>query len=337
MTAELGRKPLRTIGLDLGGTKILGVVADEVGAVQAELRRPTPAGSADEALARLVETVAELRAQQGAAANEAVAAVGVGAAGLVDRDGALRFAPNIPALSGTPLRVLLAEATGLPVCVDNDANAAAWGEVVYGAARGLDQVLVVTLGTGIGGGMIIDGKLSRGAHGFAAEIGHMTVVRDGPPCACGGRGHWEAIASGPALARAARERAKAGNAPQLLRLAAGEADKISGFDVGRAAAGGDADASALLDDYAEAVALGLAGLANVLDPERIVIGGGIVQMGALLMDRIRRAFAGHLEGASVRPEISIVGAMLGEKAGAIGAAAQARDLALPRRAGGAEQ
>lgn len=328
--ADAPRTSVLTIGLDIGGTKILGVVADESGAVRAEVRRPTPANDADEVIPVLVEIVTELRKRDDGDSAEEVAAVGVGAAGLVDRDGVVRFAPNIPALNGIPLREILARATGLPVCVDNDANAAAWGEVVHGAARGLQHVLVVTLGTGVGGGLVIDGKLSRGAHGFAAEIGHMTVVRDGPPCACGARGHWEAIASGPALARSARERAEAGKATEVLRLAAGNVGDISGFHIAQAAATGDLDALAILDGYAEAVALGLAGLANVLDPERIVIGGGIVEMGGLLMDRIRSSFAAHMEGATVRPEISIVEATLGECAGAIGAAALARDL-VPRR------
>lgn len=324
MTAAVG---LSTVGLDVGGTKILGVVTDATGAVLVERRRPTPAGPGSDLVGVLAEMTAELRNERDVPGGDpSVAAIGVGVAGLVDRAGVVHYAPNLPAVNGLDMRAALSSATGLPVVVDNDANAAAWGEVVFGAARGLRHVIVVTLGTGIGGGLVVDGALCRGAHGFAAEIGHITVVRDGPLCACGDRGHWEAIASGPALGRLGSDRAKAGQATDVLRRAGGDPQAVTGHDISEAALAGDAEACAILDEYADAVALGLAALANVLDPERIIIGGGVVEIGELLMDRVRAAFLRHLEGAAARPDVPIVPAALGEHAGAIGAAALAREL-----------
>jgi glucokinase len=253
--------------------------------------------------------------------------VGVGAAGLVDLQGRLNYAPNIPNVTDAPLQDVLGAKTGRPVVVDNDANVAALGEVTYGAAKGARDALMVTLGTGIGGGIVLAGEVLRGANGFAGEIGHITVQRGGPVCACGEHGHWESIASGNALGRMARELVAAGRGEAILAAAGGAIDKVTGHEVGAAAATGDADALALLDEYADNIAIGLAALANVLDPERIVISGGIISLGALLFDPLQVAFARHIEGVDYRPAIPIVPATLGVRAGAIGAAVLARRLA----------
>ena len=310
-----------TIGLDIGGTKILGVAVDGTGSVVAERRRNSPEG-----FARVLEVAAEMIAEIGRAAGVMIAGVGVGIAGLVDNDGALRYGPNIPDVVRAPVRAALLSRTGLPVVVDNDANVAAWGEVVLGAAAGVGNVLMVTLGTGIGGGMVLDGRVYRGANGFSGEIGHFTVERDGPMCACGERGHWEAIASGRALGRMAQEEVAAGRGAAMLAVARGDASLVDGHTVAAAAVGGDADALVLLRRYADNIALGLAGLANILDPERIVIAGGLVAMGGLLFEPLCEAFARHVEGVAYRPVIPIVPAALGERAGAIGAALLARSL-----------
>ncbi len=219
-----------------------------------------------------------------------------------------------------PLRDALADATGRMVTVDNDASVATRGEVTYGAATGKRDVVLVTLGTGIGGGFLLDGRMYRGAHNFGAEVGHFTVDINGPLCACGERGHWEAIASGTALGRLARELVSKGGGAALVAAAGGDASAVTGMHVGAAAARGDPDARSLLVQYAENVAVGLAGLANLLDPECIVIAGGLVELGALLFEPLREAFGRHIEGVDYRPAISIVPAMLGERAGAIGAA-----------------
>jgi glucokinase len=307
-----------TIGIDVGGTKVLGVVLDGGGRVVRDVAHASRQG-VEGLVAVLAEVVAEL--------GEDGAPVGVGAAGLVDLDGHLTYAPNIPGVRDAPVRDALADATGREVVVDNDANVAALGEVTYGAASGARDALVVTLGTGIGGGIVLDGRVLRGAHGFAAEIGHVTVDRDGPRCACGEYGHWEAIASGHALGRMARELVRSGGGQAILAAAAGDPERVTGRDVGDAARVGDPEALALLDRYADNVALGLAGLANVLDPERIVVAGGLVALGALLFGPLSAAFAAHLEGVEHRPEVPIVPAALGVRAGAIGAAVLARELA----------
>src|SRR5581483_5778053 len=197
---------------------------------------------------------------------------------------------------------------------------------VHGAARGVTDGLVITLGTGIGGGIIAGGRVYRGAHGFAAEVGHWQFERDGARCACGEPGHWEACASGHALGRLGREAAVNGHAPGLLARAGGDATRITGLDVTAAAQAGEADALAVLDGWAVDVALGFAGLVNILDPELIVVSGGLVDLGDLLLEPLRRAFAGRVEGAAHRPPVPIVPAELGDLAGVVGAAALAREL-----------
>jgi glucokinase len=307
-----------TIGMDIGGTNIRGAIVDASGAVVREIHGHTPRGW-DALSDAILDIVVELRSEP-----PEVAAIGVGIAALVDFDGEVHFAPNLPGLVNLPLQRQLANATGLPVVVDNDSNAAAWGEASSGAAVGVLDCLVITLGTGIGGGIIANGAVYRGGHGFAAEIGHFTVVPDGPRCACGERGHWEAIASGTALGRMAREAAASGVAPTVLGAAGGRVDAITGHHVTRAVLEGAPDARKLLDRYADNVALGLAGLANILDPRRIVVAGGLIELGDLLLEPVRRSFAGRIEGAPYRPSPDIVAAMLGERAGLIGAAALAR-------------
>lgn len=305
-----------TTGLDLGGTKVLGVVLDDDGAILGEQRTDTP----DEGEA-LVEALARM-------ADElpATPAVGVGAAGMVDRDGVVRYAPNVPGLREFPLRARLEAALGRPVVVENDANAAAWGEAAHGAARGWRDALVITLGTGIGGGIITGGRLYRGGNGFAAEIGHFQLVSNGPMCACGEPGHWEAVASGTALGRLARERAEDGLAQAVLELAGSDPAAVTGEHLSQAALAGDGEALGILAEFADLVALGLAGLANILDPEGVVVGGGLVALGETLLAPVRDGFRRHIEAPDHRPEIAVVAAELGERAGAIGAAALAREI-----------
>jgi glucokinase len=308
------------MGVDLGATNVRVAVVDRAGSILGELRDHTGDGGVD-----VVPTTAALVRKLRDEFPD-VTAVGVGAAGLVDREGSVRYAPNIPAFRRTPLRDQLQRAIGLPVVVDNDANAAAWGEIVHGAARGALYALMVTLGSGIGGGIIARGRVIRGAHGFAAEVGHFQIDPNGPMCACGERGHWEAFASGHALGRIGREWAAGGRAPGIVARAGGDPEAVTGVHVGDSAQAGEPDGRALLDEYAELVAVGLAGLANILDPERIVISGGLVELGDTLLTPVRDAFARRIEGVEYRPRIDIVPAALGEQAGVIGAAARARDL-----------
>jgi glucokinase len=309
-----------TFGLDVGGTNVRCGVVDHEGNVLEELREATP-DHGEAVIATMAGLVRRLQA-----VFPGAAAVGAGVAALVDREGWVQYAPNIPGLRRIPLRAALQEQLGLPVVVDNDANAAAWGEVVHGAARGTLYSLVITLGTGIGGGIVARGRVIRGSHGFAAEVGHFQIDPNGPLCACGERGHWEAFASGSALGRMGREWAAAGQAPGVLARAGGDVSAVTGVLVGDSAQAGESDGVALLAEYVDYVAIGLAGLANILDPERIVVSGGLVELGDVLFAPLRLAFANRVEGPEYRPEIAIVPAQLGEQAGMIGAAARARDL-----------
>ncbi len=310
-----------TVGIDLGGTNVRAAVVDGKGQVEVEERAPTPAD-----WPALRATIVELLDRLGGA-RPGVGAVGVGAAGMVDRHGMVHYAPNIPKLIRVPLQALLTEQLDVPVAVDNDANVAALGELRYGAAQGVRHGLVITLGTGIGGGIIHDGRIARGAHGFAAEVGHWQFDPDGPACACGEPGHWEAVASGGGLGALARARAAAGEAPNVLARAGGDLRAVTGVHVGESAAAGDADGRSIVEGYARQVALGFAGLANILDPELIVVSGGLVGLGDVLLKPLRDAFGAHLEGAPYRPEVPIVAAALGDRAGVVGAAALARELA----------
>jgi len=317
-----------TVGVDIGGTKCLAVVLD-AGRITAEAKVPTPrrSGPLLDAIAALVLQVSGAVPPGTASGGAtAAAAVGVGAPGLVDVDGVLRFAPNLPGIVGLGLKAELEARLGVPVQADNDATCAAWGERQMGAARGLDEVLLVTLGTGIGGGIVSGGRIARGANGFAGEIGHMVVDPEGPVCLCGRQGCWERFASGSGLGRLGREAALAGRASRVRDLAGGDPDQVRGEHVTAAAAEGDAEALAVMDRLGWWIAVGLANLANVFDPRAFVLGGGLAGAGEVLLAPVRTAFAEVVGGYGHRPAVEIVPAALGERAGAIGAACLAVDF-----------
>jgi glucokinase len=310
------------IGVDIGGTKILGAVVDPEGRVVDEHRVPSePEWPAMRTA--ILGVVDELRARTGP-----VVALGVGAAGMVDLDGMIHYSPNVPGFRKVAVQDELAGASGLPTVVDNDANTAAYAECRLGVARGMTDAMLITLGTGIGGGVVVNGRVLRGAHGFGAEVGHFQVDPAGPICACGEAGHWEAIASGNALGRMAREVAAGGGARSVLARAGGQVDDIRGQHVSDAARAGEPDALALVDRYAANVAIGLVGLANIFDPAVIAIAGGLVNDGELFLAPIRRHFFGHIEGSHLRPTPEVVQSALGEHAGVIGAALLALDTAV---------
>lgn len=311
-----------TIGLDVGGTKVLGVAIDEGGSVVAEHREPTPRGG-EAVIQAMVETVRRLHSTV-----PRVAALGAGVPGLVDRSGRLRFAPNLPGVVELPVAAMLEQGTGLPARVDNDATCALWGEHEAGVAQGADDVLLVTLGTGIGGGLLLDGRLARGTNGFAGEFGHMVVDADGIACTCGRRGCWERYASGSGLGRLGRDAADAGTGWRMVDLAGGDAGDVRGEHVTAAAAEGDPGALAVVEAFAGWFALGLANLVAVVDVATCVVGGGLVEAGQTLLAPIREAVATRLVGVGHRPDVEVVAASLGEHAGAIGAAHLARE-ALP--------
>jgi glucokinase len=252
-----------------------------------------------------------------------VLAVGVGAAGLIDAgEGVLRFSPNL-AWRDLPIAARVREALGLPCQVDNDANTAAYAEYRFGAGRGYRHMLLVTVGTGIGGGIVSDGRLFRGANGFAAEVGHIIVEPGGPLCGCGNRGCWEQVAAGRAIDRMGREEAREHENSILRRLADGDPEKVTGRLVSEAARRGDDAARHILSEAGRRLGEGIAGLVNVLDPQVVVVGGGAIVAGDLLLEPARASFRDAVEGPEFRPRVPLVAAELGNDAGAVGAAALA--------------
>ena len=310
----------RAIGVDVGGTKTEALRVTDAGQIEARSRLPTPAKDQAATLGTIEQVVEDVL-------TDDVVAVGMGAAGLVDvSTGVLLAAPNI-AWRNVPLRERIAGRFDRPVTVDNDATAAAWAEHLLGAGRGYRHLLFVGVGTGIGGGIVIDGRLTRGAHGLAGEIGHIIVEPGGPVCGCGNRGCWEQVAGGHALARAGARAVLDDPESEIAKLARGDPARATGELVARAAAAGDGAAVAIVAEVGHRLGEGIAGLVNVLDPEAVVVGGGVSELGAPLLDPIRERFLEAVEFAAVRPEVTIVAAALGNDAGAIGAAMLALEAA----------
>lgn len=300
------------VGVDVGGTKIAALRMTVEGAIEAATVIATPASDQDAALPAIETAIASV-------IDDDVVAIGIGMAGLVEAGtGVLLTTPNL-VWRNLPLEAHLHVAFSLPVGVENDATAAAWAERSLGASRDYDDSLFVGVGTGIGGGLVMGGRIVRGAHGLAGEIGHVIVEPDGPVCGCGNRGCWEQVASGLAIARAGARAVADDPGSAIGRLVGGDPRRVTGEIVSRAAREGDVAATGLLAEVGRRLGQGVAGLVNVLDPEIVVIGGGASEAGELLLAPLRAAFLDSLEGADVRPEVPIVAAALGNDAGAIGA------------------
>lgn len=316
-----------TLGIDIGGTKIAGGLVDDSGEVVDCLRRETPGHAIESVENAIVSVVDELCDRARAGSYGEVVAVGVGAAGWVSTDrSTVLFSPHL-AWRNTPLRAHLAHRISLPVWVDNDANAAAWAEYRFGAARGHETAACVTLGTGIGGAVISGGRLQRGAFGIAGEWGHTRVVPDGRRCVCGNRGCWEQYASGRALARAGRELIEVAPAAAsvLLDMVDQDGSRLTGADVTAAALGGDPAAVELVREVGTWLGEGMVTIAMIVDPSVIVVGGGVGALGELLLVPAREQFIAVLPGRGYRPAAEIVQASLGADAGMIGAAELARN------------
>jgi glucokinase len=303
------------VGVDVGGTKVFAGVVSPTGEVTRVVRRSTPGrlatvGATEDAV---VAAVTE------AAAGASLEAVGVSAAGFVDAAAErVAFAPHLP-WRGEPVRARLEERCGVPVVLDNDANAAAWAEYTLGAARDAASAVVVTLGTGIGGGLVLDGRLHRGSGGMAGEFGHAQVVPDGRPCECGGRGCWEQYTSGNALLRHARTGLGTSAGP-LAALCDGDPAAMTGPMVTTAAAAGDDVARHAFEEVGSWLGVGVANLVAALDPEVVVIGGGLVAAGDLLLAPARAALRRSLVGSAYRTVPELRPAALGPEAGMVGAA-----------------
>lgn len=292
------------VGVDVGGTKVLAGLVDAGGEVLRTVRLPS--GGRTSTVAALEETLTE--AVRLVAADASPLGVGLAAAGFVDVGGdSVVFAPHLP-WRDAPVRRRLAERWGLPVALENDATCITWAEVEHGALRGVEQGVVVAVGTGIGGGVVSGGRVVRGATGMAGEFGHARVVPAGRACPCGLEGCWEQYVSGPALVRAAGPAHTDGPAVTAAALA------------------GDASALAAFDEVGTWLGIGVANLVAALDPEVVVVGGGVGRAGELLLEPARRALAGHLVGGAHRQAPKLVQAEFRERAGVIGAAALARRL-----------
>jgi glucokinase len=316
-----------TVGVDIGGTKVLAGVVDGSGHVLAVDQWPTPGHDVQAVEDTIVDLV-----QSFARAHE-IAAVGVGAAGFVDATrSVVMFSPHLN-WRREPLRAKVADRLRVPVVVDNDANVAALAESKFGAGRGHRFVLCVNLGTGIGGALVLDQRVYRGANGMAGEFGHMQVVPQGHRCECGNRGCWEQYASGNALVREARElvRANAPLANHLRDLVGGDADALDGPQITQAASDGDPLSIELISEVGGWLGVGLAGLTAAFDPHCIVIGGGVSAAGDLLIGPTREAFSRSLTGRGHRDEPVITAAHFGPQAGFIGAADMARSAARRSR------
>ncbi|WP_392390988.1 ROK family protein [Nocardioides sp. LHD-245] len=294
------------VGVDVGGTKVLAVRVSATGAVEATATRPMPGVAAGPAA---VEDAVVLAARD-VYGDLAPAGLGVSAAGLVDATGErFLFGAHLP-WRDAPVRQAIADRTGLPVVLDNDANCAAYAELVAGAVRGVRSALLITIGTGIGGAVVIDGRVIRGAHGLAGEFGHMQAVPDGLACECGLRGCWEQYCSGRALER-------------VTRVALGR--HLDGPEVTALALAGDQVALHSFASIGTWLGVGSAALVSAFDPEVVVVGGGVSAVGDLLLGPARRALAGALQGTAYRAVPELVPARMGPEAGAVGAALLARD------------
>jgi glucokinase len=309
-----------TIGVDIGGTKLAAGVVDEGGRILARARRDTPADDPEKLEELVADCIREL------AEDYQIVAAGLGAAGFVDAArSTVLYAPNLP-WRDAPVRAAIEKRTGIPVVLENDANSAAWGETRFGVGDGHPFTVTLTIGTGLGGGIILGGELLRGAFGVAAEVGHINVVPGGRQCGCGNQGCLEQYASGRALLREAQEHAARSPeaAARLLALAGGRAETITGPLVTTAAQEGDPVAIDSFRVVGDWLGRGMADMAAVLDPGVFILGGGVSKAGELLAAPVRESFEAHLTAHGHRPTAEVRLAKLGPDAGLIGVADLAR-------------
>ncbi len=311
------------IGIDLGGTKINTALVQGDGVIVAQDYRPTRATEGlQPVIERVLDSARQVLAQAGMTSAQ-VSGVGVGAPGPIDLEtGVLLSPPNLPGWERVPLGQLVADDLGITTFLENDANAAAWGEHYFGAGRGVEHMIYVTVSTGIGGGLILDGRLYHGANGMAGEIGHIILEPDGPLCGCGSRGCLETLASGTAIARAARECVARGVPTLMGDLAEGVPERITAQLVAEAARRGDKEAGEILTGAMEYLGIGMANLVNLFNPQLIVIGGGVANIGERLFRPVRQAIERNAFRMAAQV-VRVVPAELGDDVGVLGAAAVA--------------
>ena len=310
-----------TVGIDIGGTKVLGGVVDETGAIISRARRDTPAEGGVALTQAIADVALELMK------DSEIESVGVSVAAFISADRKTILAtPNIKDWNGVNLDYELTSRIGLPVVIENDANSAAWGEFKFGAGRGKENILMLTVGTGIGGGIVVNSNLLRGSFGIAAEIGHLRIVPNGLLCGCGAYGCFEQYGSGTALLRHAREAIQAhpDRASKILNRGDGSIEGVNGTAITEAARDGDELALSIFEITGDYIGAGIASLAVILDPEAVVIGGGVIDAGDILLNPIRTGMEKYMPFAGKHPHPQIIGAQLGNEAGLVGVANLAR-------------
>ena len=310
-----------TVGIDIGGTKVLGGVVDETGAIISRARRDTPAEGGVALTQAIADVALELMK------DSEIESVGVSVAAFISADRKTILAtPNIKDWNGVNLDYELTSRIGLPVVIENDANSAAWGEFKFGAGRGKENILMLTVGTGIGGGIVVNSNLLRGSFGIAAEIGHLRIVPNGLLCGCGAYGCFEQYGSGTALLRHAREAIQAhpDRASNILNRGDGSIEGVKGSAITEAARDGDELALSIFEITGDYIGAGIASLAVILDPEAVVIGGGVIDAGDILLNPIRTGMEKYMPFAGKHPHPQIVAAQLGNEAGLVGVADLAR-------------
>lgn len=310
---------MHAIGIDIGGTKIAGALVDESGQIVKDLRVPTPATDPAALVEAVVSIIQEL------SAGQKVLGAGIAAAGFVDAEQAnIVYAPNL-SWRNEPFKANLEAKLNIPVIIENDANAAGWAEYRYGAGRGFQHMVMLTIGTGVGGAVISDGRMLRGGFGAAGELGHLRMVPNGLPCGCGQNGCLESYGSGTALLRAARQLASSEEpSGARLRELAVKKGKLTGDDLYTAILEGDPGSTSLLRDLGDWLGQAIASLTAVVDPEIVVIGGGVSAAGDLLLEPIREAYLRCLPARGFRRELKIAAAEFVNDAGMVGAADLAR-------------
>jgi glucokinase len=309
------------LGVDLGGTKILTAVVNSRGKMLSRDHSITPAQKGHKAVIQsILESVHRALGRADVAISDLIV-IGVGAPGLLNPETGILFtSPNLPGWRDVPLRDIIQGKLGKKTFLINDANAAALGEFYFGAARGARNFIYITISTGIGGGIVIDGKIYSGAIGAAGEVGHMIVDDDGPICNCGNRGCWETLASGTALAREARHRIEEGVRTSILEYADGDVEKVTAQVIHSAARQGDSLAKELIGRTGYYVGVGLANLVNIFNPELIVIGGGLSNIGDMLLKPAFKT-AGERAYKEAFQAVRFASAELGRNSGVLGAAA----------------
>lgn len=313
------------IGIDIGGTKIAGALVDAEGQIVKELRVPSPAQDSSALVDAVVGLIEEL------AKGHEVLGAGVAAAGFIDAEQSnIIYAPNIN-WRNEPFKARLEAKLDIPVIIENDANAAGWAEYRYGAGKGYKHMVMLTIGTGVGGAVITDSKMLRGGFGIAGELGHLRIVPNGLPCGCGQNGCLESYGSGTALLKAAKALAESGDASgERLRELQASAGQLSGQEVYQAILESDPGALRLLAELGDWLGQGIASLVAVLDPQIVVIGGGVSAAGDLLLNPIREGYLRSLPARGFRPELVITGAEFVNDAGVVGAADLARVSLSPK-------